>query len=179
MANKLLTFILILVCQITFSQTISVSPEQYTFLSYIEYEYILEHKAEQSLDGNYYVVDKKNNISIKRYKKGIKTGEWLSFYKFFDGLRLNYIAHYKNGKLHGYFFITDNHDYSEQGYYRQGKKHGLWTKKTYSDSDIIETTRYKAGKKHGEYNIKKIVENTEKIIKKEYYKNDKLVKRVL
>ena len=151
MVNKILILVTLFTLQTTYSQEIGSHIERYIFLSRMEYEVLIENKHESSLNGNYYIVDKKQNISIKKYKKGIKEGEWLNFYSLFNDIKLTSTTNYVKGKLHGYFFRTDNHTYYEEGYYKNGKKYRLWTKK-YFDKDILETENYnKSGKKHGDY----------------------------
>lgn len=76
MANRLLTLITFLIFQISYCQDINNSyTENYSFLSRIEYDRLLDISAEKFFDGNYYIVDNSKNVSIKRYIKGVKTGE--------------------------------------------------------------------------------------------------------
>ncbi|MFB9057625.1 hypothetical protein ACFFU9_12825 [Mariniflexile ostreae] len=173
MANRLLIFTTFLLFQISYSQEINIYDENYKFLSKIEYEKVLNISDGKLLDGNYYVVDSKKNISIKRFIKGIKTGEWLSFHSLFNGLKLVSTVNYSNGKLQGYFYRTDNHTYNEEGYYKDGEKHGVWTKKTYSDMNIVEIITYKKGKKDGKYSLEEIIEGKTKTIKGKYKHNKK------
>lgn len=83
------------------------------------------------------------------------------------------VTNYINGKLQGYFYKTDNHTYSEEGYYKNGEKHGVWSKKNYSDVDIVETITYNKGKKCGEYSFKETINGKIKTIKGIYKQNKK------
>ncbi len=153
----------------SYSQDIKQYKERYIFLSKIEYEKIQEVKGEKSLNGNYYISDK-IFISIKKFSNGIRTGEWMTFQSLIGStMKLGYVANYKNGHLHGYFYTTDNHTFHEDGYYEKGKKHGLWTN---NENDLLETTNYKKGEKHG---VKTIVYSDRDLGYKETitYKNGK------
>ena len=75
--------------------------------------------------------------------KGLITGEWLSFYALLNGLKLISVANYSKGKLKGYFYNSGNHTYSEEGYYKNDKKHGIWAKNTELERSIIEITTFK------------------------------------
>lgn len=151
MVNKCL-ILFILIANICFCQ--EYDKDKFIELTHFEFQEILNNS--KSLSGNYYIIHSKKgkiiSVDIKRYLKGEKTGEWLGFLSTIGVLNLASVFNYENNKLHGYFFITDNHTYYEEGYYKNGKKYGLWTKKVFYDNDVIETIRYnKDGLKHGEY----------------------------
>ena len=151
MVNKYL-IIIIFIANICSGQ--EFYKDKYIRLSNFEFQEVF--KNSKSLSGNYYIIHSKKgktvSVDIKRYLKGRKTGEWLGFSSIIGSMDLSFVSNYENNKLHGYFFITDNHTYYEEGYYKDGKKYGLWTKKFFFDKDIIETTEYnKNGKKHGSY----------------------------
>lgn len=118
-----------------------------------------QFETDEYLDGNfetgkYYLIRNENNqikeIQIKKYKNSNKQGEWLTFSKTFDGLCLTSVCNYKNDILHGYYFSTDNHTESQEGYYKNGIKNGLWKFIETTDGYTIESEgEYKNGKKHG------------------------------
>ncbi|MBQ0740766.1 hypothetical protein J9332_41470, partial [Aquimarina celericrescens] len=70
--------------------------------------------------------------------KGQKVGEWLVFRDLFYGLKLAFVANYKRNKLNGYYFESDNHPYSKEGYYKNGKKQGVW--KIKEAGNVMEVT---------------------------------------
>ncbi len=117
-------------------------------MSLHEYQKIIEINGESKLDGKYYIVDNKNNLSIKIYKNGLKTGKWLGFYNQFNGLKLVQVINFIDDEKHGYYF-TANDTYIEKGNYKQNKKHGLWYKKSFWIENTVELTTYKEGVKNG------------------------------
>ncbi len=170
MAHKYL-IIFNFIISVCFSQT--HIKDNYIKLSKFDFQEVI--KGSKSITGNYYIIHSKKGkvlgIDIKRYLNGKKTGEWLGFIATVGGMDLAAVSNYVNDKLHGYFLITDNHTYKEEGYFRKGKKYGIWTKKSFFDQDIIETTKYnKKGKKHGVYTRINIEEEIKEVF---FYKNGK------
>ncbi|MBL3655136.1 toxin-antitoxin system YwqK family antitoxin [Fulvivirga sediminis] len=179
MENKIVFLILfVLITTSSYSQT---KEDRYIKLSQFESE---EYLANPVKTGNAYLIHhqdkgKVRSLEIKKYKNGQKDGEWLAFLRTIGAFDLVNVTNYKNGLKHGYFFNTDNHVYSEEGYYKKGEKHGAWIKKNYEDVETIETTTYKKGKKHGVYSLIQVINEKSVVLKKEYYKHDKLIKETV
>lgn len=148
--------------------------ESYTKLSQFESDAFLNRDFEK---GNYYLIRGKDNevkgIYIRSYKNGKRNGEWLEFSKIFGGINLKNVCTYKLGKKHGYFFNTDNHTITEEGYYKNGKKHGLWEiTKVLGGYPITSKGHYKKGKRNGIWTIEESLYNGN-IISNGIYKDDK------
>ncbi|WP_103867594.1 hypothetical protein [Aquimarina sp. I32.4] len=114
-------------------------------------------------------------------------GNEITYHNLFAGLKLSFIANYKNDVLDGYYMNTDNHTFSKEGYYEKGKKNGIWKenessefkivsykngiksgsfKSTDNDLNIEVSGQYKKGKKNGIWITK--YTDTDMIIKEEY-----------
>lgn len=151
MENKIGCLILVLlIVTSVFSQN---EEDRYVKLSQFESKEFSKKTLES---GNSYLIHQNNgdvqSLEIRKYKNEKKHGEWLTFLKTVGSIDLVNVCNYDKGLKNGYFFDTDNHTYYEEGYYKNGEKYGLWTKKIFFDNDIIETTIYnKKGKKHGNY----------------------------
>jgi len=170
-------YFLFLAFFLTVSYTIyaqDVFKESYTKLSQFKSDTISNRDFER---GNYYLIRGKGNdvkgIYIRSYKNGKKDGKWLEFSKIFGGVNLKNVCTYKLGKKHGYFFYTDNHTITEEGYFKKGKKHGLWKiTKVLGGYSITSKGFYKKGKRHGTWTIEEFLYNGN-IISKGAYKKDK------
>lgn len=143
----------------------------YIQLDYNEYQELIKNGASSNLNGNFSIIrrgkeGKVINLEIKHYKDGKKTGEWISYHNLFVGLRLSFVANYKDDKLHGYYFRTDNHTFSEKGFYKNDKKHGEW--EISKDGELKEYT-YKNGVKHGFFKVTNEIDE----VSEGYYKKGK------
>ena len=150
----------------------------YTEITNEDYTRIVKEGKETKLDGKYYIrhnpKGKLLGISKIEYISGKRHGEWLFFLSHMGGIDLSNVENYSFGKKNGYYFSTDNHTYSEQGYYKNDKKHGEWNTKKNNGIGYLVTIRehYKNGKKHGAYNLKENSDGNISITTGKY-KNDK------
>ncbi len=176
MENKIVFIILaFLITTSVFSQR---ETDRYIRLSQHESKEFLEKPF---ISGNGYLIyqdkGKVRGLAIKKWKNGKKDGEWLTFLKTAGSIDLVNVSNYKNGLKNGYYYNTDNHVFSEEGYYKNDKKHGLWIKKTFSDIETIEKTNYKKGKKHGDYILTQIIDGKSIVLINQCYRNGKLKKQ--
>jgi len=169
------------------------SQDDYINLQLAEYNEIVSKKAESKLNGCYYITDINKgivkNLSIKKYKNGLRDGEWIGFSNSFGNFKQDFIATYKNNELNGYYLRTDNHTFLEKGYYKKGGKDGIWIEEkegvkesiTYSkgivcgnytsnntNDNILIEGKYKKGEKEGVWITKDKItgEETKQIFKK-------------
>ncbi len=103
-----------------------------------------------------------NKFWIKT-QKSKKNYEILVFRQMGKTMILEKVENYKGNQLHGYYLYRSFS--GEQGYYKNGKKHGFWI----FNSDIGITTKgyYKNGKKHGFWEEESYIEKG-----RGRYKND-------
>lgn len=127
----------------------------YEFIELAGYEYaeFTKNGITNKMNGNFSITtrNKKGDIitiEIKRFNKGKKTGEWITYRNLFGGLKLSFVANYKDNILEGYYFESDNHTFSKKGFYKKGKKHGYWK---HSENETYENINYKNGLKCGKY----------------------------
>ena len=146
-------------------------PEEFTKLIDFEYDEIKDDSIRNISDGRYYKTNYKNDklISIETigYKKRKKHGESLTFRQGLGMMFISKVANYTNGVLDGYFLSTDRHTFSKQGYYKKGKKEGIW--KESNGTNFLEIT-YAKGVKCGSYKSKN---QTLNLIISGEYKNGK------
>lgn len=119
MKNKLF-FILLLFSLNIFSQ-------EYKFKEKLTPLYFEE--PESYKNGRFYSISKDGNLNViivGKKRKGVKQGEWFTFSELWGNPYLKKVENYKNGKLHGYYFETDYHTFSKEGYYKNGRMHGFW-----------------------------------------------------
>ncbi len=152
MANKITIFILFSLFSL-FSKAQGDSNFGYQKISNEEYNRIVKEGKEYTLEGKYYIKHKPKNrllgISKIEYKKGKKNGEWLFFFSYVgDNIILSNVVNYKEGRKQGYFFETDGHTFSTEGYYKNNKKDGLWK---ISKDGFLEEINYRRGLKSGIY----------------------------
>ncbi|SEL78597.1 hypothetical protein SAMN04487910_3246 [Aquimarina amphilecti] len=145
---------------------------EYTELAGYEYEEFTKNGNTNKMDGNFSITTRSKKgdiitIEIKRFDKGEKTGEWITYRNLFGGLKLSFVANYKDNVLEGYYFESDNHTFSKKGFYKKGKKHGYWE---HSENDTHENINYKNGLKCGSYSSE---DNMSGIQVKGQYKKDK------
>ncbi|MFK8265099.1 hypothetical protein [Capnocytophaga cynodegmi] len=153
MKNKL--FFILLVCSLnTFSQEFKKHYYQNRFELKDSLEAVNLYGTFKRHDTNHFW------IKIQKSKKHY---EILVFRQMGTRMILEKVENYKGNQLDGYFLFRSFG--SEQGYYKNGKKHGFWV----FSSDIGVTTKgyYKKGKKHGYWE-----EDFETYIEKGRYKND-------
>jgi antitoxin component YwqK of YwqJK toxin-antitoxin module len=136
---------------IIFSQNFKVY--KYTELSSHEYSEFTKNGITNKMDGNFSIITRSKQgdiiaVEIKRFKKGKKTGEWITYRSLFGILKLSFVSNYKNNELSGYYFRTDNHTFLEEGFYKANIKHGKWK---YQKEDTETEVIYKNGKKFGSY----------------------------
>jgi len=147
--------------------------DDYINLQLPEYNEIVNSKAEGKLNGSYYITDVKKGVikylSIKKYKKGLREGEWIGFSNAFGNFKQDFSATYKNNKLDGYYLRTDNHTFLEKGYYKKGEKDGIWIEEK---EGVEETITYTKGVLCGNYNSNNTNDN---ILTKGKYKKGKKV----
>ncbi|GAA0723846.1 hypothetical protein GCM10009430_27720 [Aquimarina litoralis] len=194
---KKITFLLILVVTLQgYSQ--NKFPERFTTLIDFEFNDIVSDTTKGLPDGRYYTKKQLPDgtvafIKTIVYKNNKKHGEALTFMKGLGIMFLANVTNYCKGKKDGYYFETDNHTYSKQGYYKKDKKHGYWE---ISENDTHENINYKNGLKSGAYSsednlsgihikgqYKKgkkdgvwiIKDTTIEEVTKEIYKNGKLI----
>lgn len=140
MKNKLF-FILLLFSLNIFSQ-------EYKFKEKLTPLYFDE--PESYKNGRFYSISKDGNLNViivGKKRKGVKQGEWFTFSELWGNPYLKKVENYKNGKLHGYYFETDYHTFSKEGYYKNGRMHGFWKINHFTISS--DKGYYKNGKKHG------------------------------
>lgn len=140
MKNKLF-FILLLFSLNIFSQ-------EYKFKEKLTPLYFEE--PESYKNGRFYSISKDGNLNViivGKKRKGVKQGEWFTFSELWGNPYLKKVENYKNGKLHGYYFETDYHTFSKEGYYKNGRMHGFWKINHFTISS--DKGYYKNGKKHG------------------------------
>lgn len=104
-------------------------------------------ESETYKNGRFYSVSKNGDlkiITVGEKRKGLKQGEWISFSELWGTSYLKKVENYKNGRLHGYYFETDFHTFSKEGYYKNGKMHGFWM---FHNSSSSDKGYYKNGKK--------------------------------
>lgn len=147
--KNIVTVVFVLNNFIVFSQ--DYKGYEYTELAGYEYAEFTKSGITNKMDGNFSITtrNKKGDIitiEIKRFDKGKKTGEWITYHNLFTGLKLSFVANYKEGILNGYYFRTDNHTFSEKGFYKNNKKHGEWE---FSRDGEIKKYTYKKDVKHG------------------------------
>ncbi|WP_027395412.1 hypothetical protein [Aquimarina latercula] len=145
---------------------------EYMELAGYEYEEFTKNGNTNKMDGNFSITTRSKKgdiitIEIKRFDKGEKTGEWITYRNLFGGLKLSFVANYKDNVLEGYYFESDNHTFSKKGFYKKGKKHGYWE---HSENDTHENINYKNGLKCGSYSSE---DNMSGIQVKGQYKKDK------
>ncbi|AXT56223.1 hypothetical protein D1815_10825 [Aquimarina sp. AD1] len=145
---------------------------EYTELAGYEYEEFTKNGNTNKMDGNFSITTRSKKgdiitIEIKRFDKGEKTGEWITYRNLFGGLKLSFVANYKDNVLEGYYFESDNHTFSKKGFYKKGKKHDYWE---HSENDTHENINYKNGLKYGSYSSE---DNMSGIQVKGQYKKDK------
>lgn len=152
MVNKLVVSLtLVLICNISNSQ--NKHPERFISLIDFEYNTILKDLPSNIPDGRYYTSSKYKDGKIKSiqtigYKNQKKHGESLTFKKALGIMFVANVTNYFKGKREGYYFDTDNHTFSEEGYYKNGKKHGFWKIRK---NDFFENIHYQNGLKSGNY----------------------------
>jgi antitoxin component YwqK of YwqJK toxin-antitoxin module len=171
MANKIiLLLITIIITAEGYSQ--KNFPERFIPLLDFEFNEIVSDTIKSLPDGRYYTKKQDKNgmvifIRTIEYKNNKKHGEALTFKKGLDVMFLANITNYCNGKKEGYYFNTDNHTFSREGYYKKDKKHGYWE---ISKNETYEKLNFKEGLKSGEYSS---TDNTSGIKVKGQYKRDK------
>ncbi len=150
----------------------NIEDYEYTRLAGYEYAEFTKNGITEKMNGNFSITtrtkeSKTITIEIKRFKKGKKNGEWITYQNLFAGLKLSFVGNYKDDVLDGYYFESDNHTFSKKGFYKNDKKHGCWE---ISRNDTHENINYKNGLKSGEYLSQ---DNTSGINIKGQYKKDK------
>ncbi len=110
---------------------------------------------------------------IERYREGKKHGIWEFFSKLFNRENIKF----RNGKKHGLSETISNGGVTTQTFYKNGVKHGnykiLQTFLSSSDKEL-EIGLYKEGKKHGQWSKFIYEYENKKIIESYTYKNGKL-----
>ncbi len=81
-------------------------------------------------------------------------------------MKLSFIANYKDNQLNGYYYRTDNHTFTEKGFYKKNKKHGEWE---FNKNGETKICTYKNGVKHGFFKTEDETGKTSE----GYYKNGK------
>ncbi len=189
-----IVFLLTTICSV-YGQ--SDYPEEFVKLIDFEYDEIKDDSIRNVSDGRYYKTNYEDGklISIETigYKDRKKHGESLTFRQGLGIMFISKVVNFEKGVLHGYFSSTDRHTFSKQGYYKKGKKEGVWKESngtnfseiTYkkdakcgffkSNDSTLKTKisgHYKKDKKDGIW----IIEDTETNEKtKEVYKDGKLI----
>lgn len=105
-----------------------------------------------------------NKFWIKTIK-GKNRYEILTFRLYENKLILEKVENYKGNLLNGYYFHQEIPSRVEEGYYKNGKKHGFWSFS--DDMGLQQKGYYKNDKRDGEW--KEIFSGT---ISKGHFKND-------
>lgn len=101
----------------------------------------------QLKNGDFYYEDNKTHVLVIGSKlNSNKNGEWRTYLlKYSDDPVLKKIETYSNNYLDGYYYETDNSNFTKQGYYKKNKKYGYWEEIDWKGN--IHKEYYKNGKK--------------------------------
>ncbi|GGX15604.1 hypothetical protein [Aquimarina muelleri] len=118
-------------------------PDSFIKLLDFEYDDIINNNVKNIPDGRYYKTKYSNEnvlmeIEVTGYKNQKKHGESLTFLKGLESMFIAKVVNYKNDVMNGYYFESDNHTYSKEGYYKNGKKQGVW--KIKEAGNVMEVT---------------------------------------